>query len=249
MPERGADGIGNRAEHHQSESPLAKGDRALTAVLRAHGLVMNGGVFNSVEVMTRDEFNEALGGYRFFGLSEVSELLARAFVLVQREGADIGSQEQSFDAEYERLIPDDSFLFSVFEKYLQAQPADFASTLASIGAPGEIPVNLEEALRRYREAAIGNADPHPVKANRCHDIVHTCYKFLKASEEGRKGIMSLMVDENPYVRVWAAGHSLQWEPETARRILEGIRDSDGPGSISAKYTLIEYDKGKLTFDW
>jgi len=108
---------------------------------------------------------------------------------------------------------------------------------------------IPELLLRFREAALGNADPDPAKANKWHDVGHACYKLLKDTEEGRKGIISLMTDEDPYVRLCAAARSLHWEPETARRVLEEIRDSDGPGALSAKWTLIEYDKGRLTFDY
>lgn len=128
MEERIADRIWNRAALHQNEGALEIGDRALMALLRAHGLIMNGGVLNSVEVMTREEFDRALWGYRFFRLSEITELLTRAIALVRGEGAEIGPHEQWFDAEYERIIPQDSFLFAIFEKHLQDKPADFTPT-------------------------------------------------------------------------------------------------------------------------
>ena len=111
---------------------------------------------------------------------------------------------------------------------------------------------VAELLRRFRDAAIGNAESSlgdPKKANRCYYIAETCYKELKETEEGRQGIMSLMTDENPYVRVCAAARSLGWDPEQARRVLEEIRDGDGPGSFTAKWTLIEYDKGRLQLDY
>jgi hypothetical protein len=109
--------------------------------------------------------------------------------------------------------------------------------------------SIDEILQRFRNAAIGNADPDPVKANMNHDIVHSCYKILKETEEGRKAIILLMSDINPHVRSCAAARSLAWEPERARRVLEEIRDSDGSGAFNAKWTLIEYDKGRLTFDY
>jgi len=109
--------------------------------------------------------------------------------------------------------------------------------------------STEQILQRYREAAVRNASSDPSEANKGHDIVHACYKILKETEEGRRGIISLMTDESPYVRGWAAAHSLRWEPGMARHVLEEIRDSGGPGAFSAKWTLIEYDKQRLTFDY
>ena len=104
---------------------LAVGDRALAALLNAPGQVMNGGVLNTVEAMTRADRDEAIAGYRFFRLDGIGELFARAVEIV-RAGSDIGSHEQSCDSEYRAMIPDDSFLFSVFEKQLHARPGDFA---------------------------------------------------------------------------------------------------------------------------
>lgn len=121
-----ADSIWNRAALHLRKGPLATGDLALMAMLRTHGLVMNGGVLNCVEIMAPEEFEKGLSGYRFFGLNTVSDLLVRAQRLLTQEGADLGSQEQSLDAEYARLIPSDSFLFSVFKEHLRVAPASYA---------------------------------------------------------------------------------------------------------------------------
>jgi hypothetical protein len=108
----------------------------------------------------------------------------------------------------------------------------------------------EELLLRFRDAAIGNADiSDPKKASLCDDVGHACYRELRQTEEGRQGMIALMTDDNPYVRVCAAARSLCWAPEEARRVLEEIRDGDGPGAFTAKWTLIEYDKGRLTFDY
>ena len=109
---------------------------------------------------------------------------------------------------------------------------------------------IDDLLHRFRETAIANAEwalRDPEKANRAYYEGLACYKVLKDTEQGRKGIIELMDDEDPYVRLVAAAHSLQWAPKAARRVLEELRDSDGPGAFSAKWTLIEYDKGRLTF--
>jgi hypothetical protein len=109
--------------------------------------------------------------------------------------------------------------------------------------------NVDELIERYRRAAVGHADPNPKKANKWHDELHVCYKALRETEEGRQSIISLMNDVERSVRCWAAAHSLQWEPDRARRVLEDLRDSSGPYSLSAEMTLAEYDKGRLTFDY
>ncbi len=110
---------------------------------------------------------------------------------------------------------------------------------------------VEEALALYREAAIraaGASTSNPEESNRWADTGIACYRQLSATPEGKAGIIALMSDENVYVRCLAAAHSLQWMPEAARTTLEVLRDADGPGSFEAKWTLIEYDSGTLSFD-
>jgi hypothetical protein len=105
---------------------LLQGDHALVAILRMHGSIMNGGVINATEILEEDAFVATLSSYQFFGFESVSDLLVRARKL-QCTGSDVGSQEAFFDSEYNKAIPDDSFLFSVFERYYAVSPGDFAS--------------------------------------------------------------------------------------------------------------------------
>jgi hypothetical protein len=110
--------------------------------------------------------------------------------------------------------------------------------------------DFEELQRCYREGAI--ATEHistPKKAKKGHDELHACYKRLRQSEAGRRAIMDLMNDAEPSVRLWAAAHSLQWAPNEARRVLESLKDAQGRCSFTAEITLVEFDKGRLSFDY
>jgi hypothetical protein len=109
--------------------------------------------------------------------------------------------------------------------------------------------DMSETLAEYREAAEGTGDAVAKRANRWHARMNMCYRALRQSESGRKGITSLVSDDNPHVRVWAAAHALQWAPELARLALESLRDSQGPCSLTAEMTLNEFDKGRLSFDY
>lgn len=117
--------IWNRAAVNEECEQLARGDCALSALLRLHGLIMNGGVINAVEVMEQDEFNNAVASYQFFGLDAVSKLLMQVKKLLSKD-AEIEPVEALMDSEYQKIIPDDSFLFSLFEKYYFAHPDDFS---------------------------------------------------------------------------------------------------------------------------
>ena len=108
---------------------------------------------------------------------------------------------------------------------------------------------LAELLARYRAAAMGTDDSDTKRQHRCADTVHACYKALRQTEDGRKGLAGLMSDPSPSVRVWAASHSLAWAPATARATLESIRTSGVfPHAFDADITLEEFDKGTLSFD-
>ena len=74
---------------------------------------------------------------------------------------------------------------------------------------------------------------------------------LRETSSGRRAISALMDDPRPVVREWAAAHALFWEEARARSVLEAIRDDPDVGaqSINAKYTLIEFDRGRLDPFW
>ena len=101
------------------------GDRALTDLLYAHGMAMNGGVLHAVELMTADELSDAQAGYRYFGLDDIALLLSRARQIFEA-GDDLGSHERPLDRQYAQLIPSDDSLVERFETRLKSSPADFA---------------------------------------------------------------------------------------------------------------------------
>lgn len=112
-------------------------------------------------------------------------------------------------------------------------------------------MTLAELLSAYRAAADRTDDlSDSSKQNNAAKEVHFYYKKLRDSEEGRAGIIRLMVDPSPHVRGWAAAHSLQWVPDQARKVLESLRDEDTfPYSFDALITLEEFEKGRLSFDY
>ena len=103
------DQVWNRACDSFSEAPLEAGDRALRDLLRAHGLICNGGVFHVFDMLTAAQIEAAKSGYRFFGLDQVAELLSRARRLLDEKN-DLGDYETTMDAEYAKYIPEDSEL-------------------------------------------------------------------------------------------------------------------------------------------
>jgi hypothetical protein len=116
MDQETADKIWNRACLDDGRYEPMAGDKALTALLYAHGLIMNGGVDHAMEIMSDSEAIVAIAGFRFFGLEAVAILLETG-----------KGNESDKDREYLE-IANDSALGSAFEAYFKKSPQDFAPT-------------------------------------------------------------------------------------------------------------------------
>jgi len=117
--------IWNRACEGGGQNPSA-GDHALGALLKAHGLAMNGGVLHAVECLSASELSDAQSGYRFFSLGAVADLLSRARAILEAD-RDIESYEPQLDQDYATLIPDDSTLYAQFERIYTTRPSEFTN--------------------------------------------------------------------------------------------------------------------------
>lgn len=126
-PAPDADAIWHRALDFPEEAVLA-GDRALAAVLFAHGVVMNGGVLNFVEEYDVAEVDAAEVGYQWLGIDPVAELLVEVRAEVMRVGGprNPGRLERKADKAYVKVISDDADLESYFLRRLAERPDDFA---------------------------------------------------------------------------------------------------------------------------
>jgi hypothetical protein len=118
-----ADVIWNRACEGGGDNPFA-GDRALAALLKAHGLAMNGGVLHAVECLNTSELSDAQTGYRYFSFGAVADLLSRARRVLEAD-RDLESYEAQLDRDYASLISDDTALYEQFERIYTTRPAEF----------------------------------------------------------------------------------------------------------------------------
>ena len=86
--------------------------------------------------------------------------------------------------------------------------------------------------------------------NQLAERLQVLHLDLRASEEGRRTISSLMADSNPTVRCWAAAHSLFWDEPTARGVLEREAcDEQSIAGSDAKMVLREFNAGRLNTTW
>lgn len=80
--------------------------------------------------------------------------------------------------------------------------------------------------------------------------MHATAKALSATDEGRARISGMLTDDDVGVRMCAATYGLRWAEVAARRVLEEIRDSEESlHAVTAKYTLREWEAGRLSLDY
>lgn len=107
----------------------------------------------------------------------------------------------------------------------------------------ETPQQIAKYLREYREAARGMADANPAKAKQSAAQLRAAYAFLAKSANGQDAISSLLTEYSPHVRLLAAAHSLGWEAENARRVLQELAEGDGPQAFVAMWISAEASRG------
>ena len=115
------DKIWNRASLESGGTTPAPGDQALTSLLLAHGLVMNGGVVHALECLSQTELAAAIAGFKYFGLTEASRALEQA-------PDDSEETEERLNRLYFSAVPDDKTLTHAFRVKLLSTPEAFAPT-------------------------------------------------------------------------------------------------------------------------
>jgi hypothetical protein len=120
-----ADEVWNRAALEGGGPEPREGDAALAALLRAHGLTMNGGVLHAAESLRPDELRASCDGYRFFAYDGLATLLADVAITIAK-GQGSEALEESTGRAYARSIPDDGALLSRFERHFDRHPELYA---------------------------------------------------------------------------------------------------------------------------
>lgn len=114
---------------------------------------------------------------------------------------------------------------------------------------------VDEQLTRYRltllemNGARVELGGSPRRWNKLVDQLQRLHLGLRQHARGRAGIADLINDEVPTVRLWAATHALFWDEARARAQLEIVAIGPGIDALGARYTLREYDAGRLDTTW
>lgn len=115
--------IWNRAAIERGGQTPGNGDKALAALLLAHGLVMNGGVLDAVEALG-DELAAACNGYRFYGFENAASLLEGARVFSDEDQEE---REENLNLTYSKAIPDDGVILNRFRAHFATHPELYSS--------------------------------------------------------------------------------------------------------------------------
>lgn len=70
-----ADRVWNRAAMERGGEQPRQGGVALASLLFLHNLAMNGGLLDAIERLSRDEIDQAVSGFRYFGLNDAAEIV------------------------------------------------------------------------------------------------------------------------------------------------------------------------------
>jgi hypothetical protein len=109
-------------------------------------------------------------------------------------------------------------------------------------------VNVREAVERFRRAAIEKGDlaVSAARDHALHDEMAQAWRSLESiGAVGRDAFKSLLMDDSPHVRVWAAAQLLALGDESAVRVLEAEVESGGIRGFESEITLHEWRRGRL----
>jgi hypothetical protein len=115
-------------------------------------------------------------------------------------------------------------------------------------------MSAQELLAEFRAVGLAmhevGVGGKPRRWNKLYDRQQSLYLVLRETEEGRKGLTALALqDDCSTVRDSAAARALFWDPDRVRPVLEASAAGRGLASLTAKTVLQEFDAGRLHFDY
>lgn len=107
---------------------------------------------------------------------------------------------------------------------------------------------IDAALKQFRDAAISKGDfatPASLDHKLHAQMSRAATILLSGSYEGREAFSSLLEDESPHVRQWAAAQLLSEGDIRALPVMECLSNEPGIRAFTAKVTLDEFKAGRL----
>ena len=112
--------------------------------------------------------------------------------------------------------------------------------------------SVQALLERYASAASahgkGTEEGDHRATNAAYASLKSVYDDLRShGSEGQTALLALTEDPDPWVRLWAGAHALEFAPSVGERTLLDLEDFDSPVSFDARITLQEWREGRLRF--
>jgi len=112
--------------------------------------------------------------------------------------------------------------------------------------------SLETLTSNYASAAaahgLSSTTGDHCQANKEYKtLAEICKELRRRGIDAQKHLLSLLDNKTPYVRLWAASHSLEFSPKSAENVLEHLAKCGGVPGFDAEITLQEWRKGTLKF--
>lgn len=109
---------------------------------------------------------------------------------------------------------------------------------------------MDNELKKFVEACIAKGEAEELgdskTGNKQYKVISKVYMALKENNRITE-LLVLLNHENPYVRLWAAGYTLQILDSRAESVLEELSLLRGLIGFNSKMTLSEWRKGNLKF--
>jgi hypothetical protein len=111
---------------------------------------------------------------------------------------------------------------------------------------------IDTLLNRYIDSAVQHGksteDGDYKSANKAFKTLKKTFVELKDNKDyGVEKLLCLLKHEEAYVRLWAAAHTLQVNPNAAKKTLNQLTKLPGFIGFTARMTIDEWEKGKLRY--
>ena len=107
-----------------------------------------------------------------------------------------------------------------------------------------ISLYIDAADKQYGAIQVGNTRA----ADKVGGVIATAYRELRQrGVQAQTALLPLLEHPDPSVRIWAASHTLEFEPEQAEPVLEKLAGEDSLQGFSGDMTLRVWKDGSLRF--
>lgn len=106
--------------------------------------------------------------------------------------------------------------------------------------------DAQSLIEQYEQAAMRHGNARSARAaNTAAEKIESIYRVLRA-QDVQAMLLPLLESPNPSVQSWAASHLLEFEPDAAIPVLEGLANGP-PGAVraDASMTLREWRAGRF----